>query len=657
MGGRNNRVRKQRYERLHRLLWGEDEVLRNVIFTEKTVKVPNFMEDGTFNECSFTYKELSLDLAIGDFIRDKADLNPSDWSNLLPCNSPTLLVRTSYVEMLHRIREYERSVSSSTRIDGERSRFFEGAKRKRQQDKYAFIITRHPGIGKTFFLSLVLVDRLLRSEPTILQVGSAGAVQHLLFDTAGVRYISELNDSDPVFGNTDVWALIDQKPQGDIADAEDIQWLQIVTSSPKYENYKLLVKNHSALKYLMSAWSWCEIVAALSVIDHPLEGLKLRTNKFSRHAAGDTERLRKQWSQYEKYGPIARLQLRNLSMAQNTKDLEDRLADYDQELDLKCVNLLSQDPSVFAGSQFSADSSHTVLLLQPLIEPGSKYTSIGVKKHLSIVTSYIGWKIGLLAGNRANYKGGELFHFLQSNSMESSAASSLFEGRGHGVFHVPGRWECRLLTPVDELKSNYRKYLSSKTIPRAQEDIVTSAKNADLKAAKTGILSIEFKGCPEQVKWIFQNLAEFSEQTRASTGSQYFNDLANGVYFRPIQNNLGAIDALMISKDVFGQPRAFLFQLTVSRKHPMGASELVKAWEALPEEVRRVPPALILVVPANLSNTYKRQSISEGKHTGTDMDPALWPQFVLGLTDNELWNIDSIGSPKAGDGRRVFNDS
>ena len=98
-----------------------------------------------------------------------------------------------------------------------------------------FIVTGQPGIGKTWFLSLVLADRLLRGEVKILQYGEDAS----LFDKTGVSYLSRVSSNRlyAVARNIEVWALVGQTPRGFIKMFRDHERLVLVTSSPKFENY------------------------------------------------------------------------------------------------------------------------------------------------------------------------------------------------------------------------------------------------------------------------------------------------------------------------------------------------------------------------------------------------------------------------------------
>jgi hypothetical protein len=74
-----------------------------------------------------------------------------------------------------------------------------------------------------------------------------------------------------------------------------------------------------------------------------------------------------------------------------------------------------------------------------------------------------------------------------------------------------------------------------------------------------------------------------------------------------------------------------------------GAGQLLAVWNAFPDEVKQVPPAIVLVVPINIKAQYITQRIdpvNSPLNHGYD-DPSNWPQFVLGLGDSMLWGVQS----------------
>jgi len=134
--------------------------------------------------------------------------------------------------------------------------------------KKIILILGQPGIGKTWFLTYVLVRRLLKGKLTILQVGVSfigdsrlSAAGHYLIDGNGFRQIDEVQlffERD----KADIWVLAVETPFGLPRVASEHIWLAVVTSSPREANYKHLVKQYPPEKYYLSTWDWHEVVAA-----------------------------------------------------------------------------------------------------------------------------------------------------------------------------------------------------------------------------------------------------------------------------------------------------------------------------------------------------------------------------------------------------------
>jgi hypothetical protein len=123
----------------------------------------------------------------------------------------------------------------------------------------------HEGIGKTFPNSYILVRRLLDGKPTILQMTETDLhgtrYHHVLLHDGGVIFIDKGNFKQ----YCDNWAILvlaDQKPQGILCNMQFHEWFILVTSSPREDNYKHLVKHYSAPLFYMAPWNWNEIAAA-----------------------------------------------------------------------------------------------------------------------------------------------------------------------------------------------------------------------------------------------------------------------------------------------------------------------------------------------------------------------------------------------------------
>lgn len=335
-----------------------------------------------------------------------------------------------------------------------------------------------------------------------------------------------------------------------------------------------------------------------------------------------------------------------------------RINNHEQKLRHRIIDLLRNDPGVVTSMQFSRDDSHSVILMQPLIQPGtSRFKYISDTYKMKPASRMLGVKLGYMSSKNIEYKGKELYQWLQTRSTTATAAGWFFDGRCQGVFSaaVGGQFSCTLMTDqaaIDELYKNYRQNRSQAPSAKA----TNSRERAHKEAKDTKKIELNFKECPQDETDEFENLSALSQKLRPSPGSRSFKRTLSGVHLRPSVPNLASVDSLMIDVDIHDQPRAFFFQFTISKTHPMAFGGLAAIWSALPDEVRQVPPAIILVIPEAIESGYKAQTIK-------DIDPVimaednigLWPQYRLGMKDARLWQLTV--DYQILDTRRVLSDS
>ena len=178
---------------LYRLLGDKGKALRDRIFTTKSISVLTFLPDGSQD---YSYTELSLRTSITEFLQRTPGGDPELWLKILPCKPNALVFRETYREMLDFIKGLEE----------EHGYMGEGKRPQRERTHSSIILTGNPGIGKIWFQSAILVDRLLAGLPTVLQTDEGrGDVQFLLSaNTVSRLCTSGLND--PVYTNIVVWA-------------------------------------------------------------------------------------------------------------------------------------------------------------------------------------------------------------------------------------------------------------------------------------------------------------------------------------------------------------------------------------------------------------------------------------------------------------------
>jgi hypothetical protein len=174
----------------------------------------------------------------------------------LPCQANELLVRGAYREM------YDILVADHEH----RLEHFRVKKFIPHYMKFSLILGQ-PGIGKTWFLSYVLVRRLLEGKPTIFQVAKHlgnplefTEATHYLINANGVHRMPD-TPSFSELNNPEIWVLADRRPVG-AARTADHCWLVVVSSSPRKENVHRLNKDYAPQKYYLPVWDWEEVLAA-----------------------------------------------------------------------------------------------------------------------------------------------------------------------------------------------------------------------------------------------------------------------------------------------------------------------------------------------------------------------------------------------------------
>jgi hypothetical protein len=262
------------YNHIHDALWGKFDAVGPKVFTD-------FEFDPEQVEPAYDPSSTEEDDNIVDLVKQDLDdeLDESDgassvqhpspevatklslvWASigsafasdefLLPCHTNEMLVRDCYVELRKVLEE------------NDRIRLL--ASRPTIREKYNLIIGQ-PGIGKTWFLSYILVHRLLLGKRTILQVSAKLAEKstglHFLFDADGVHEMDE-DMWVALMRDTDIWVLADRKPLGAATEFHCHHCFVLQTSSPNPENYEKLKKQYVGTQYVLPAWSWEEIVAA-----------------------------------------------------------------------------------------------------------------------------------------------------------------------------------------------------------------------------------------------------------------------------------------------------------------------------------------------------------------------------------------------------------
>jgi hypothetical protein len=270
--------------RLSAILWNKKGELQDSIFKEVQIDVPYYdhrQPEVVVKKSKHAVMLLSLKEVNAIYQRKTGG---KVLSGLLPCGADSLFVRPAYSELYECLEQSEQSRKGAALTvldDSEFADKVQGLSLKdidpqdfievsdngtRWDEDKAVIICGHPGIGKTYFISYMLVRRLLGGKTTILQLNTtddeaAIKAQYFLFSNDGITRLTPDMDLDDISRDTSIVALADQSPQGLLRRFREHEWLVIVTSSPRKENYYFMQKLLGTNTWYFGPWEWSELVA------------------------------------------------------------------------------------------------------------------------------------------------------------------------------------------------------------------------------------------------------------------------------------------------------------------------------------------------------------------------------------------------------------
>jgi len=139
-----------------------------------------------------------------------------------------------------------------------------------------------------------------------------------------------------------------------------------------------------------------------------------------------------------------------------------------------------------------------------------------------------------------------------------------------------------------------------------------SFKATKLGGSTTITTDIAQKSCK-----FFSKVLELGRLLRKESISSSIDPNIIGVYCRPRHCNFCSVDSFAITTSATtNKPVLVLFEMTVSTTHPVKAHRLASIWAEIPAELKKTPPILLFVVPADAANTFSRQTIgSSGSNT------------------------------------------
>ncbi|KAK0467017.1 uncharacterized protein EV420DRAFT_660246 [Desarmillaria tabescens] len=139
----------------------------------------------------------------------------------------------------------------------------------------AFVITGHPGIGKTLFIYYLLILRLLDGLPTALQIGYTNSF--IFFDASGVYIIMHHLSTSSLqrYIPKGTWALVDDVVSLP-GEEENIFSLygspffvvHACSAQPRYFDYAK--KKRASSTYYMLPFSWREIILCRQLLRQPV---------------------------------------------------------------------------------------------------------------------------------------------------------------------------------------------------------------------------------------------------------------------------------------------------------------------------------------------------------------------------------------------------
>jgi len=106
-------------------------------------------------------------------------------------------------------------------------------------------------------------------------------------------------------------------------------------------------------------------------------------------------------------------------------------------------------------------------------------------------------------------------------------------------------------------------------------------------AQPTAALKFRLKSCSVDMMGPLIASCWLEDTFREKKGAPRFNRELDGVYMRPLQASLPAIDSLLVIMEG-GHPRAILLRLPIAENHPVSGPALSEVWNALPDGLGRL---------------------------------------------------------------------
>ena len=276
--------------------------------------------------------------------------------------------------------------------------------------------------------------------------------------------------------------------------------------------------------------------------------------------------LRRLYSNFLKYGPIARVLLDELDVMQSPETL-DRLEDRADSTVSNKINacIKSTDLQSTLLQQFSMQDSHSVFMMEPALRDDPDLKLCSVICAYNFRSEWIARECLQQAGLYAEGHSRMLFEWMSQRPFASTVAGWVFEEQVHVRLGVGGTHTAAILTPLRELEDIYTQHNPGK-VSEEDKGGLESHKQDALSRATTGTICIWLRKYDSTLgqSTIFSSYTDLSKLLCESPNSRNFDTRLDSIYLRPAQSNFPAIDGLVVVCVESNYPRAYFFQMTIA---------------------------------------------------------------------------------------------
>ncbi|RPA98229.1 hypothetical protein L873DRAFT_1828618 [Choiromyces venosus 120613-1] len=311
-------------------LWGK----QLSVIEPRTFSIPQ-PQHGLSPGCMVTLKEIKAEaFRDPEFAKGKEEqvFKVLEVRSELPCGIDQLLVHQEFEAMERELVEIE--LEKWTNVNPK-------TKMPAVGFNLDYQIAGQPGSGKSFFLSYLLVFRILEGQPTVFRRDDSCCY---LFDSDSHGSETKANSVFHLPKNQKkaLWILMDQKLKHPGWNEKGHSWFVVQVASPKK-------KDRNVGSHYMSNWGWGEIVAAFS-----LAKLKPPTAR----------QMAMLFTTFTCLGPIPRTCLESISMRNGNaynRDLKTYLGHIDRKID----TFILQGGYLMVEGTIHQEALHRIAIMDP----------------------------------------------------------------------------------------------------------------------------------------------------------------------------------------------------------------------------------------------------------------------------------------------------